>query len=444
MTHELLKIGNSEVTKAGIADLQRLYEAQTKAERALPALIDFQAAGKACEKHGWIDVAYLMSLPVQVRGKALKDAVDEAVEAFAGQKAYARSSDALPAWSFLTATQKAEGWVQYNFDGAEPSNVASVLFADGSSKSNKAGHWRWANAERIWSAAPDFTIIGYKANVGVTNTADDELNDLTPHEGEEEGECDCDASEAQPVEQEAEPERKFKVGDRVRDKLRSENGTVTGYTDSGNVEFLIDGREHTSIAAEDQLHSVDTLEEPIEAKPHVEDAISEIEAQVESEPQSTEPEAHQRFDRNGNLLKAGDRVTSSETNLSGILDEWEEWRENLPVRDGVVITLVNPAQLEKVETEAEPGTAETMQAIAQAVEAVEAEPETPSQPEELKAERKSYDFTGDYTEEEIRAKSGFDPRESQPDDIAATERAEFDAPQRQFYNPWAKTEKAEG
>ena len=43
------------------------------------------------------------------------------------------------------------------------------------------------------------------------------------------------------------------------------------------------------------------------------------------------------------------------------------------------------------------------------------EPETPSQPEAPKAERKSYDFTGDYTEEEIRAKSGFDPRENQPD-----------------------------
>ena len=72
------------------------------------------------------------------------------------------------------------------------------------------------------------------------------------------------------------------------------------------------------------------------------------------------------------------------------------------------------------------------------------EPETPSQPEAPKAERKSYDFTGDYTEEEIRAKSGFDPRENQPDDIAATERAEFDAPRRHAYNPWAPPAKAEG
>lgn len=610
MTHELLKIGNSEVTKSGIEDLQRLYEAQTKAEKALPALIDFQAAGKACERHGWIDVAYLMSLPVQVRGKALKDAVDEAVEAFSGQQSRTQSSDALPVWSFLTAAQKAESWTQYNFDGVEPQNVTFVLFADGSSNSNKDGQWRWPTADKIWGASPEFTIIGYKADA-------DELNDLFPHEGEEEedafeslnkaadviwksaaeidapayetvtgtetdfppmpeGEgweknagkqpfdawvevdtvtfggdtdtCDCglylwefqdsendiawyrkaqqDAPES--VEREAEPapapERKFKAGDRVRCKLRSENGTVTGYTEMGSVEFQIDGREHTSVAAEDELEfivdhaaeataqieaSIDEREEAAASAYEVgqrvsfedddgaklsgeithvgqdysshepwynikasdgetyvqvdHDEVTLIEAQAE--PESTETmEAHQRFDRNGTLLKAGDHVTSSEMNLSGILDEWEEWRENLPVRDGVAITLVNPAQLEKVEAEAEPDTAETMQAIAEAVEAVDVEAQTPATPDETvteqpetveaepeapaepKAERKSYDFTGDFTQEEILAQSGATAPavQNQPDDIAATERAEFDAPRRQFYNPWNTTAKAEG
>ena len=71
-------------------------------------------------------------------------------------------------------------------------------------------------------------------------------------------------------------------------------------------------------------------------------------------------------------------------------------------------------------------------------ETVEAEPEAPDEP---KAERKTLDCTGDFTQEEIVAKSGFDPR-VQSDDIAAAEREEFNRPR--VYNPWAPPAKAEG
>ena len=256
------------------------------------------------------------------------------------------------------------------------------------------------------------------------------------------------------------PERKFKAGDRVRDKLRSENGTVTGYTEMGSVEFQIDGRNLPSLAGEEELELI---------VDHAAEATAQIEAQAESE--STEPEAElPEFDEGDVVYTLGGEKriiknywpeTDEDTESFDLIGEdgttyWDVSPDTLAIRSAQPQSTEPDAASDETVTEQPEqtvhvfgeGEVQTFGEEGVFTEQPETpEPEFPSQPEEPKAERKSYDFTGDYTQEEVLAQSGnanFDPRENQPDDIAATERAEFDAPRRQFYNPWNTTAKAEG
>lgn len=245
----------------------------------------------------------------------------------------------------------------------------------------------------------------------------DELNDLTPHEGEEEGET---------------------VNSEALDEL-----------------FEADGELYDADA-----QPVEQEAEPApEAVDHAAEATAQLEAQAETESTETEAETV-TFDLPEGAKMTGTGYSSSGGAFADYVVPETGATGRVYATDGGVGSFqlaVHSHSEPLVHTDeplSEDDTAETMQAIAQAVEAVEVEPEavteqpsdtepkTPSQPEEPKAERKTLDCTDDYTQEEVLAQNGnanFNPRENQPDDIAAKEREEFRA-----YNPWAPTAKAEG
>lgn len=377
-------IGNPKVTRVHLAELQTFYEAQLEAYRHYTSLQaslkPLQDAADVLRASGVVNVDTLLSQPVSAT-KAMIDEMEAEADTLRA------NIDAAVA-EHLTDEKKADGWVFVGYDGVDVcgddwdlAEIMPSMVGDGTVCEDSVWSSTWDEVDvsvRVIAVKPP---EGYELRDGLIRPIEDTLNDLTPHEGEEEcedippmpeGEAEpmflsrpegdgwrlntgeypfndpygrvrvdvkrrdgCILTggsfywgldgvyddiiwyrKAQPVEQEAEPERKFKAGDRVRDKLRSANGTVTGYTELDSVEFQIDGRDYTSLSDEDDLELI---------VDHAAEATAQIEAQAETD--------------------------STET------------------------------------MEAEPETAETMQAIDEPVEAVDVEPETPATSDEAEPEQ---------------------------------------------------------
>lgn len=248
----------------------------------------------------------------------------------------------------------------------------------------------------------------------------DELNDLTPHEGEEEGET---------------------VNSEALDELFEADGEL----------YDADAQ---SVEQEPEPAPAPELESP--RVDHAAEATAQIEAQAEPESTETEAELPEWA-----LLTEEEKAEGwKQVEFTGEppegIEDWTQYEVLFGNRCDIQYAgyswgwhprdvSISDADYTIIGYRLKPDTAETMQAIAEAVEAVDAEPEAatdetvteqpetveaePETPDEPKAERKTLDCTDDYTQEEIVAKSGFDPR-VQSDDIAAAEREEFRA-----YNP---------
>jgi hypothetical protein len=326
--------------------------------------------------------------------------------------------DGLPEWAKLKADDG--DWQPYDYSGKAPDNVVSVLYADG--EVDDAAGAAWLMYEEVVSEniPKEDVIIGYK-----TSTDEKHL-------------------EAQPVEQEAEPAPAPETVDHFAQA-------------TAQIEASIDEREEAAASAYDVGQKV-TFEDDDGAT--LSGEISKV---------SQDFSTHEPF-YNIDVL-----------NENGVRESYFQ------VDHDRVTPIEAQAETESTETEAEPDTAETMQAIAQAVEAVDAEPEEEQavhvfgegevqtfgeegvfteQPETASDDVEAaidaappaaipipsktpvgptvgvmldpIDATGDYTQEEVQALSGFDPR-TQSDDIAAKEPVAF-VP----HNPWAPTAKAEG
>ncbi len=460
-------IGNPEITRKHLSQMQTFYEAQLVAKRHYDALMTslnpLQDAADVLRASGVVNVDALLSQPVSAT-KAMIDEMEAEAALPDGFERHASGRNPMP----------------YDEDCTE--NVA-VMFRDGGiDDAHPPAHWNKGPYTYAWGwvGHDESNIVAHKPPEGFSRHSDgkwrasdaDELNDLSPHEGEEEDGLPHWA------------------------KLYSDDGDWTQYDYSGNVPdnvvsvLYADGEVDDASGAawllyeevvsgnfpkEDVIigYKLETTEEKHldaqtveqeqpapapETVDHAAEAAAQIEAQAETE--STEPEAdHFVLDADGRELRVGDSVIacSSVRGLSGAF-EIEEIAGDVVIGEAVMFT----SRLVQLVEKSEPDTAETMQAIGEAVEAVDAEPETPvapedtvteqpetpepetpSQPEEPKAERKSFDFSNDFTQEEVLAQSGnanFSPRENQADDIAAAEREEFDA----LYNPWNTAAKAEG
>ena len=432
-------IGNPEITRKHLSEMQTFYEAQLAAFRAFTALKasmkPLQDAADVLRDSGVVNVDALLSQPVSAtkamidemeaeadelndltphEGEEVDDAFENLTKAADIMQERAGEIDA-PAYEAQVGTEtdippmpEGEGWMRNTGEQPFAGDVAvEVVLRDGTQYLNNGaddcGNFYWGRDD-------DYTVIWYR--------------------------------KAQPVEQEAEPAPApegfipWEAGpDPFREMGRGATGVIAWYgycSDPAGLEGEAnlgdsDYWEHK----DDRANWITALKLPkgyelVDAEggkvvrkiDHAAEATAQIEAQAETD--SAEPEAM------------------------------------------IEVHLIGGQSIGYIDDD-EPDTAETMQAIAEAVEAVDDEPEAPATPDETvteqpetvepepeapsrpepKAERKSYDFTNDYTQEEVLAQSGnanFDPR-PQSDDIAAAEREEFNSPR--VHNPW-NTAKAEG
>lgn len=143
------------------------------------------------------------------------------------------------------------------------------------------------------------------------------------------------------------PERKFKAGDRVRDKLRGLNGEVTGYTENGSVEYQIYGRDYTALSAEAHLELIDHF--------------AEVTAQIEASIDEREEAAASSYNVGQKVIFEGDNgeKLSGEITLVGQDYSSNDPWYNIKADDTETYVQVAHDELTLVEDQAESESAET-------------------------------------------------------------------------------------
>lgn len=369
-------IGNPEITRKHLSEMQTFYEAQLVAKRHYDALMTslkpLQDAADVLRASGVVNVDALLSQPVS----ATKAMIDE-MEAEADELNDLTPHEGEEEAEDLPPMPEGEGWKRNTGDQPFTTGLLVEVFC------RNGKFYREDVSEFIWPVGEnlDDDIIWYR--------------------------------EAQPVEQEAEPApapEGFIPWEAGPDPLREfDDFDYKAFSKAGaKVWFAFDSQQseynwnipwdeemwtHEDMPQEGRITALKLPEgyELVDAEggkvirkiDHAAEATAQIEASIDERP-LPEFDEGDRFEIRGTQSVERNRTTG--TVVSSKFQEWGQNYIYVVRRDGaeqdeelhpsVMFPIVEAqAEPQSTETEAEPDTAETMQAIAQAVEAVDAEPE---------------------------------------------------------------------